>query len=173
VLKKNPAGSLHTSVGQRGAAAAVGAGVAGTTLAGREGAARRHVHDVLQDGVGPAGFGVERQLPAVQAERLQAAAQPVGDGRAAAVAAGGGQLAHVAAEVNAVVEVEGPQGARRRARGGVHPVQHQLGVVAVHLQRERVPLAVVDLRAVHRHDAGAAAAVKLVLQAAVHDLPEP
>lgn len=119
--------------------------------------------------MGTASFGIEWQLLAVQADGLHAAAEPVGDGQAAAVASRG-QLAHVTAEVNAVVEVEGPQGARRRARGGVHPVQYELGIVTVHLQCESVPLAVVNLSAVDGHEAGAAAAVELVLQAAIHDL---
>lgn len=159
----------RTSVGQRGAGPAVGAGVAGATLHRRERTARRHVHHVLQHGVAAAGSGVERELLAVQHDGFHAAAQAAGDWQAAAVA-GRGVLAHVAAKVNAVVQVERAQGARGRARGGVHAVQHQLGVVAIHLQRDAVPLPVAHLGAVHRHQARAAAAVELVLQPAVHDL---
>lgn len=119
--------------------------------------------------MGRARFGVKRQLLAVQRYGLHAAAEAVGNGQAASVSSGG-VLAYVTAEVDAVVEVERAEGPRRCARGGVHPVQHQLSIVTVHLQRGRVPLAIVDLSAVHRDQTRAAPAVKLVLQTPVDNL---
>lgn len=120
-----------TSIRQRGAAPSVGAGVAGTTLGWWEGTAWSHVHDVLQHGVGPAGSGVERQLLAVQRHGLHAATEPVSDGQTASEA-WGAVLANVTAKVNGVVEVECAQRAWSGAGGGVHPVQHQFGVVTIH-----------------------------------------
>lgn len=161
--------TVRTSVWQRGAGPSVGAGVARTSLDRSERAAWSHVDDVLQHSMGPASFGVERQLLAIQRDGFQAATEPVGDGQVAPVASRG-VLAYVTAKVNAVVKVEGAQSSWRCARGGVHPVQHQLCVVAVHLQRDGVPLPVIDLSTVNRHEAWPAAAVKLVLQTSVHNL---
>lgn len=161
--------TLRTSIRQRGAAPSVGAGVAGTALSRCECTARSHIHDVLQHSVGAVGFGVERQLLAIQGDGLNAAAEPVGDGQAAPVA-GHGVLAYMATEVNAVVKVKGSQGARCSAWGGVHPIQHKLGVITVHLKWDGVPLPVVNLSAVDWHEAGTTAAVELVLQAAVYNL---
>ena len=119
--------------------------------------------------MGAVSFGVQRQLLAIQGDGLHAAAETVGDGQAASVAARG-VLAYVATKVNAVVKVKGSQGARCSAWGGVHPIQHKLGIITVHLQRDGVPLPVVNLSAVDWHEAGATATVELVLQAAVHNL---
>lgn len=164
-----PSRTPRTSIRQRGAAPSVSAGVARTALGRCERTAWSHVHDVLQHSVGPASPCVQRQLLAIQGDGLHAATQPVGDRQAASVARGG-VLAYVTAKVNAVVKIEGPQSARGCARGRMHPVQHEFSIITVHLQGNRVPLAIANLSAVDRHQPGAAAAVKLVLQTAVHDL---
>lgn len=158
-----------TSIRQGGAAPSISAGVAWTALSRCECTARGHIHNVLQHGVGAVSLGVQRQLLAVEDDGLHAAAEAIGDGQAASVASRG-VLAYVATEVNAVVEVEGSQGARGGAWGAVHPVQHKLSIITVHLQRDGVPLPVVDLSTVDWHEARATATVEFVLQAAVDDL---
>lgn len=79
-------------------------------------------------------------------------------------------LTDVATKEHVVVQVQGLQSPRGRARRGVDLVQDQSGVVAVHLQGHRVPQPVVDLDALNRHDPRAAPAVKLVLQPSVMNL---
>ena len=79
-------------------------------------------------------------------------------------------LADVAPKKHVAVEVEGFQCPRGCARGGVDLIQNQPGVVPVHLEGHRVPQPVVDLDALHRDDARAAATVELVLQPPIVDL---
>ncbi|KAF3852447.1 hypothetical protein F7725_005802 [Dissostichus mawsoni] len=104
-LQYGPNWHLNTKQAYRGTDPPVAAGVAGAALGRCEGTAWAYVHEVLQHGVGPLSLGVQRQLLAVQADGLHAAAQPVGDGQAATVASRG-QLAYMPAEINAVVEGE-------------------------------------------------------------------
>lgn len=80
----------------------------------------------------------------IQTDGLHAAAQPVGD-RQASAKTWGGVLAEVSTEVNVVIEVKSAQSAWSCAGGGVHLVQHQFGVITIHLQGNRVPLPVVNL----------------------------
>lgn len=79
-------------------------------------------------------------------------------------------LADVAPKKHVAVEVEGFQCPRGCARGGVDLIQNQPGVVPVHLEGHCVPQPVVDLDALHRDDARAAATVELVLQPPIVDL---
>lgn len=114
------------------------------------------------------GLVVQRELLPVQMNGVHAAPETIADLGAPSVP--GALLTDVATKEHVVIQVQGFQGPRGRARRGVDLVQDQARVVAVHLQGHRVPQPVVDRGALHGHDAGAAPAVKLVLQPPVMDL---
>lgn len=114
------------------------------------------------------GLVVQRELLPVQINGVHATPETIPNLGASSVPRA--LLADVAAEKHVVIQVEGFQSPRGCARGSVDLVENQPGVVAVHVERHGVPQPVVDLDALNRHNAGAAATVELVLQSSVMDL---
>ena len=158
-----------TSGGQAGAAASVLAGPALTGV-GIEHAAQLQLGQAHHLGEA-AALVLQRQLVVIQHHRVQAAleaAQHLRDPRV-------GQAAD-AVRLHQGPEVDGALGAQclevegRPAALHVAVVQGQAGEVAVELQEDGVPAPVVDRAARDAQDAGAAAAVQLKPQPAIHDL---